>query len=113
MLGNNKSHKFHPVKILVMLSVFLGVVAVASYVVMFLWNNILAEVTNVKPLNFWQAAGLLILSKLIFSGFGGKKRRHKWKKRQEWREKWMHMNQEERQAAKARWKEYCESKKSE
>lgn len=127
MFGNDKSHKFHPLKGLVMVIVFLGFIAAASFVVMFLWNKILTDVTNVKPLNFWQAAGLLALAKILFGGFGGRNRgqwkggkamRDKWKnmthdERKEWKTKWMNMNQNERQEAKERWKEYCRKKKSE
>ncbi|MFK7948245.1 MAG: hypothetical protein AB8G11_11675 [Saprospiraceae bacterium] len=127
MFGNDKSHKFHPLKGLVMIVVFLGFITIASYVVMFLWNTILTDVTNVKPLNFWQAAGLLVLTKILFGGFGGRNRerwkgskamRDKWKnmthdERKEWKDKWMNMNKDERQEAKERWKEYCKKKKTE
>ena len=110
MFGNDKIQKFHPLKGLVMVVIFLGFVAAASYVVMFLWNTILTDVTNVKPLNFWQAAGLLFLAKILFGGFGGRGK-GKWKKRKEWRNKWMNMSHEERHEAKTRWKEHCEKKK--
>lgn len=110
MFKNDKSHKFHPLKGLVMVIVFVGFISAASFVVMFLWNKILTDVTNVKPLNFWQAAGLLVLAKILFGGFGGRKHRGKWEKRKEWREKWMNMDDEERQEAKARWKEHCKKK---
>lgn len=113
MFGNDKFRKFHPLKILFFITVFITFVAAASWVVMFLWNSILVEVTNVKPLNFWQAAGLLALTKILFGGFGG--RRGKWKhsKGKEWKNKWMNMSHEERHDAKSRWKEYCKNKSSE
>lgn len=110
MFGNDKFQKFHPLKILFFISVFIAFVAAASWVVMFLWNSILTEVTSVKPLNFWQAAGLLILAKILFGGFGGRGK-HSGKK--PWKNKWMNMSNEERNEAKNRWKEYCEKKKSE
>ncbi len=43
--------------------------AIASYVVMQLWNNILPEVIHVESVSFWQAMGILILCKILF-GFG-------------------------------------------
>lgn len=50
-------------------------------VVMFLWNMILPEVLGVQEVNFWQALGILILSKILFGGIhnriGGKMQRWK------------------------------------
>lgn len=43
--------------------------SLVSLVVMLLWNNLLPEIIQVKAINFWQAAGILILCKLLF-GFG-------------------------------------------
>lgn len=110
MFANNNSKIPKPLKILFFITVFVAIVSAASCIVMFLWNSILTEVTSVKPLSFWQAAGLLALGKILFGGFGG--RGGKWKKRKEWKDKWMNMNPEERHEAKARWKEYCEKKKT-
>ncbi len=44
-------------------------VALFAYVTMLLWNALLPEVFNLATINFWQAAGLLILTRLLF-GFG-------------------------------------------
>ncbi|MBC7915334.1 MAG: hypothetical protein H7Y07_14560 [Pyrinomonadaceae bacterium] len=54
----------------------LGIVAflaLISFIVMTLWNNLLPEILNVSPITFWQALGIFILSKILF-GFqkGGK-----------------------------------------
>jgi len=43
--------------------------ALVSYVVMLLWNQVLAEVVNVQQITLVQAAGLFVLSKILF-GFG-------------------------------------------
>jgi len=108
------SRKFKPLKVLFFIGVFLVFVAAAIWIVMFLWNAILPDVTGVKPLNFWQAGGLLLLAKILFGGFGrfrgGKKH---WKRRKHWKNKWMQMSDEERREAKQRWKEYCNQKKTE
>lgn len=55
--------------------VFIPVMVVAfmaliTYIIMTLWNNILPEVIHVETITFWQAAGIFILCKLLF-GFGG------------------------------------------
>jgi len=47
-------------------------VAVFSFIVMSLWNAILPAVIGVKLISFWQALGILVLSKILFGGFGGR-----------------------------------------
>jgi hypothetical protein len=42
-----------------------------SAIVMWLWNAILPEVSGVRPLTYWQAAGLLALAKILFGGWWG------------------------------------------
>jgi hypothetical protein len=40
-----------------------------SLVVMELWNSLLPEILNTRPINFWQAMGIFVLCKILF-GFG-------------------------------------------
>lgn len=54
-----------------------GVLGVAgmilfTFVVMWLWNWLVPELFNGPVLGYWQTLGLLILSKILFSGIGGK-----------------------------------------
>ena len=51
----------------------LGVAAVFgfTFVVMWLWNWLVPELFNGPVLEYWQTLGLLILSKILFSGIGG------------------------------------------
>lgn len=107
---NPSFRKFKPLKILFFIAVFIAFFSGVAYIVMLLWNAILPDVTGVKPLNFWQAAGLLILAKILFGGFGGRKGGWKNSKRKHWKNKWMNMSDEERQEAKNRWKEYCKNR---
>ena len=44
-----------------------------SAIVMVLWNHLLPEILGVKAITFWQASGILILSKILFGGFHRKK----------------------------------------
>jgi len=55
--------------------VALGVLAVflIGFVTMSLWNWLVPVLFNGPPVTFWQALGLLALSKLLFWGFGGKR----------------------------------------
>jgi hypothetical protein len=50
--------------------IVLAMLALASYVVMLLWNNLIPDIFHVTAISYWQAAGLLVLCKILF-GFGG------------------------------------------
>lgn len=82
-----------------------------GYVVMLLWNYTLAEITPVQRINFWQAMALLLLCRILFGGFrfGGPKNRGGIPPQQvqQWREKWTHMSDEERERFKSAWKKRC------
>lgn len=67
-------------------------------VIMLLWNWLMPEIFGLTTINFWQALGLFILSRILFSGMGGKKKhshKHKWGGHKG-KEKWMSMTPEER-----------------
>lgn len=88
--------------------VIAGFIALAGYVVMSLWNWLMPEIFGLTVISFWQAIGLLLLSKILFGGFHGKKhcpgrQKHHW--RHKFKEKWSNMSEED----KLRWKEKCES----
>lgn len=85
----------------------IAMAALLAYVVMLLWNHVLAVVLSVSLINFWQAAGILILSKILFGGFKGGcgGRGHHWK--QEMKEKWGQMSPEEREKLKQEWRNRC------
>lgn len=50
----------------------LGIAAVIgfTFVVMWLWNWLVPELFNGPVLGYWQTLGLLILTKILFSGMG-------------------------------------------
>ena len=54
--------------------VLLGTLAAAvfSFVVMSLWNWLMPALFGWHTVTFWQALGLLVLSKLFFGGFRGR-----------------------------------------
>jgi hypothetical protein len=83
----------------------IGIFLLLGFVVMSLWNAILPDITNVKPISFWQSMGLLLLAKILFGGFGA------WRHKRRWREgmhaKWQNMTPEEREKFKTEWKERC------
>jgi hypothetical protein len=49
---------------------FAAFLALASFVVMLLWNWIMASVLGLPRFGFWEAFGILALSKILFGGKG-------------------------------------------
>jgi len=89
----------------------IAAVFIVGEVVMCLWNAIIPEVfTSLHTITYWQAIGILILSKILFGGFrkGGWRGRRGYYGRQ-WKEKWMSMSEEERAKFKEEWKNRCNS----
>jgi Ca2+/H+ antiporter, TMEM165/GDT1 family len=90
----------------------LAFVAVLSFVVMSLWNALIPSLIHGPDLTFWQAAGVLILSRILFGGFRGRGG-HGWHghhggwRQRMWREKWESMTPEERERLRARFKHRC------
>lgn len=84
-------------------------VFIFGWVVMQLWNGLLPEILGVGTVTFWQALGILVLSKILFGSFHGGHRHSKYhhSHAHNWHGKWMHMNPEEREKMKAEWKERC------
>ncbi|MFN3020851.1 hypothetical protein ACK1KB_07685 [Chryseobacterium sp. TY3] len=48
-----------------------GLVFLLGWVVQLLWNWLLPEILGVKSISYWQAFGILILSKILFGSFHG------------------------------------------
>ncbi|GHT39986.1 hypothetical protein AGMMS49965_07520 [Bacteroidia bacterium] len=50
-----------------------GAVAIAGFgaVVMLLWNALVPAIFGLAVISFWQAIGLLALSRMLFGGLGG------------------------------------------
>ena len=85
-------------------------VTLFTFIVMSLWNGILPDVLGVKAITFKQALGILVLSKILFSGFGGfsrKREQFKNRFRQRMMEKWEKMSPDEKQRFKEEWKNKC------
>lgn len=75
---------------------------VLGYVVMALWNWLMPPIFGLHAITYWQAYGLLILSKILFGGFRGGHGRCA--KRSDWRdrmaERWDTMTPEARDKAR-------------
>ena len=68
-------------------------VAVGAAVVMFLWNALVPSIFGLRAIGFWQALGLLVLSRILFGRLRGGARWH-WRHRMH--ERWASMSPEER-----------------
>lgn len=83
-----------------------GIAALAAlfgWIVMSLWNGVLVPVLGVKIITFWQALGILVLSRILVGGFGsGSKRSDSgWY----WKKKWMRMTPEEKTQFREKWRQ--------
>jgi len=84
--------------------VIVGVLVFGS-IVMLLWNALMPVIFHLPLISFWQALGLLLLAKILFSGFrGGPGFRNK---RDNLRQAWMNMNPEQREKFKQEWGQRC------
>lgn len=98
---------------------FIGFLLLGGWVVMLLWNAILPDVLSVKPLAYWQALGMLLLSRILFGNMGGPRGRwgkpargeeSYWQMRRQRREQWLQMSESEREAFRDAWKSRCKKK---
>jgi hypothetical protein len=90
--------------------VLLGIIAIAAigFVTMSLWNWLVPQLFNGPVISFVQTLGLLLLSKILFSGFGGKRHSHSgpggnWKTR--FNNKLSSLNPEDRERFKNKMRE--------
>jgi hypothetical protein len=77
--------------------VVITVVALAAMglVTMGLWNWLMPVLFGLKTIGFWQAVGLVLLSKILFGGLRGGPGRAAWRRRME--ERWENMTPDERE----------------
>lgn len=101
----NMRGKCGPPPKIIMVLCAIAAIFLFSGIVMLLWNAVLPDVLPVKPVSYWQAMGILVLSKILFSGFGGGGK--KFKSRGELRDKYRRMSEDERQQFKDAWKRRC------
>lgn len=101
----NKGNCKRPPRVVFILCALIAIFAFGA-VVMLLWNAILPSVFQVGTLTYWQALGILILSKILFGGFGG---RHKGygPSSPGFREKFRRMTDAEKEEFKAEWRRRC------
>lgn len=94
-----------PPKIIFLFFAIIAVLALGG-IVMLLWNAILPDLLNTKRISYWQAVGLFLLSKLLFSSFKpGGPRGRKCGPNEKLREKFETMTPEERLQFRKQWRD--------
>ncbi len=92
-------------------AIILGIIAITgvTFALMFVWNGLIPDLFKGPLITFPQALGLLVLSKILFHGFGCRGghhwKRHQWKERMQ--EKMSSMTPEEREKFREQWKQRC------
>jgi hypothetical protein len=86
-------------------------VTLVTWGTMLLWNWLVPVLFSGPVISFWQTLGLLILSKILFSGFGkgGRHQGGQWRSHY-WKRKWSGMTPEERESFRGKMKEkWCDT----
>ena len=84
---------FRVLKFVLFAALFIGVF---SFVVMSLWNWLMPTLFGWRLVSYWQAMGILVLSKILFGGFRGRPG-PPWYWRRRMMERWEKMTPEERE----------------
>jgi Ca2+/H+ antiporter, TMEM165/GDT1 family len=85
----------------------IAVVVLLGVAVMWLWNALVPALFRGPTLQYWQALGLLLLSRLLFGGWRGGVGRHGRWRQHRWRERWEQMTPEERARLREMWLSRC------
>lgn len=90
-------------------ALFVAAFILFGYATMYLWNWLMTDLFSLKPIDFYQAIGLVVLSKILLGGMhmrsgGG------WGQKRFWKAKWESMTPEERDKFKAEFAVRCKHK---
>ena len=99
------------------IGIMLVTCAVFGVVVMLLWNALMPQIFALPQISYLQAAGLLVLARVLFGGIGDDRRNHAVNRGagrdghlfhhgNKFREKWMNMSEEERKEFMEREKDF-------
>jgi hypothetical protein len=92
---------------IVIVLVTIVVVALLGVAVMLLWNALVPTLFHGPALRYWQAVGLLVLSRLLCGGLRGRGGRlGAWRGRM-WRERWEQLTPQERARLRERLLSRC------
>jgi hypothetical protein len=103
---NRSKHFWIKRVIFIPIAIAAGVFVFGS-LVMFLWNSILPAVLGISTITFWQALGILVLSKILFGGFRSGHGHFHDHAGHHFKGKWMNLSPEEREKMKQEWRSRC------
>jgi hypothetical protein len=86
-----------------------AIIFLTAWLVMIIWNYVMPEVFHIGEVNYWQALGILVLSRILLGGFRFLSR--PWQRPHyaaKWKEKWMSMTEEEKEKFREEWKKRCQ-----
>ena len=92
---------------------YVAILLALSGAAMFLWNAILPATLHLPIINYWQALGLLVLSKILFGGFHFPQWGRRWggdDQRPLIKDKLMDMSEQDRTSFKDEWRKRCEDR---
>jgi Ca2+/H+ antiporter, TMEM165/GDT1 family len=94
-----------PARFLLFLPLALAGIILFGWIVMLLWNGVLAPVLHVSTITMWQGLGILVLSKILFSSFSGSNngRGSRMKEKMMWQQ----FTPEQKEQFKQEWNERC------
>ncbi len=95
-------------KIVLFSALMVGLVGLVGLITKLLWNLLVPVIFAGPAISFWQALGLLLLSKILLWPLGGRHCGHRsgyWKPY--WKEKWNKMTDEEKLQFRQKMKEKC------
>lgn len=104
MNNNNRFRRRKGFFIIIPIVLVFGLTAI----VMWLWNaTLVGTISGISAISYWQAMGLLVLSKILFGGFPGKGGRGGGRhcRKRPGQEGAEHLSPEEREQFKMMWKE--------
>ena len=97
------------VKAPVIIVIGAAILALFTYIVMVLWNHLIPDIFHGPLITFWQALGLMVLTKILFHGISGpggwRGKGRDW--RRHWKKKWESMTPEEREKFKTNMQARC------
>lgn len=88
MKHSKKFYWFMPVALTIFVSL--------PFVIVFLWNRLLPDLFGIQEISYWQAVGLFLLTRIFFGSFHSN--HHSSEQKNHMHEKWLEMNEEERDA---------------
>ena len=112
--GESSKRSFNAKRMLFFFIFGLLFILVIPFILMWLWNSVVPEVTRFSSINYKQALLLFILSRLLFGGFrfGNNGQRPFGGRGPDREKKWQNMSDEERLQLKEAWKKRCEERKT-